>query len=351
MSVSSAQHQAAILLQKGGPLVVQLRDTPKPGPHELLVEVHAVALNPVDHYQRDVGAPLVEQYPSIVSSDVGGVVASIGSEVQSTSLKPGVRVVALASSFYYRGAPNYGALQRYVVVRAECAALLPDSWSFVEGSVFPLATFTAWNGWKFTGVPPTLVSAPAGAKKEVVLVWGASSSVGTVAVQAAKVMGYTVYATASAQHLDYIKSLGATRMFDYKAEDVGSQIKNAAKEDGVNITKGYLAQGDQQLVVDLMNELKGQEAKAKLAIAPLVDPELKPPETVETTFVLPPADVAERNQWCSWVFNAWLQENLAGGNLVSSPKIKVVEGGLESANEALDELRAGVSCLKIVVKL
>ncbi|KAJ5619165.1 hypothetical protein N7510_003149 [Penicillium lagena] len=298
-----------------------------------------------------MGFPLIEQYPSIVSSDVGGVVASIGSEVQSTSLKPGVRVVALASSFYYKGSPNYGALQRYVLVRAECVTVLPDALSFVEGSVFPLAVFTAWNGWNFTGVPLAPLSAPAGAKKEVVLVWGASTSVGTIAVQAAKVMGYTVYATASAQHHDYIKSLGATRMFDYKAEDVGSQIKNAAKEDGVDITKGYLAQGDQQLVVDLMNELKGQEARAKLAIAPLVDTELKPPETVETTFVRPPEDLAERNQWSSWIFNVWLQENLAGGSLVPSPKIKVVEGGLESANKALDELRAGVSCLKIVVQL
>ncbi|KAJ5573993.1 chaperonin 10-like protein [Penicillium hispanicum] len=341
MSTPPEKHQAAIVPQKGGPFAVVERKTPTPGPKELLVEVRAVAVNPVDHYQRDYGI-FIQQYPAIVGSDIAGVVVKTGSDVRPDAPKPGARVAAFSSAFYNKGNPDYGALQRYVLVGEDSVAVLPDAVTFVEGSVFPMAANVTWNGLLWIGVPREISSAP---KNEGVLVWGASSSMGALAVQAAKLAGYTVYATASAQHHEYLQSLGATKVFDYKADDVQSQIVGAAKKDGLKIRLAHLAAGSQQLAVDVVQELSGTE-KAKLAIAPQVAPDLKVPEGVEIAFVLPPDDPEQRNERFRWVFGGWLQEKLA-----TSPHIKVVEGGLEAANQAMEELKAGVSCTKLVLEL
>ncbi|KAJ5665540.1 GroES-like protein [Penicillium maclennaniae] len=332
----STTHQAAIVPQKGGPLAVVQRETPTPAPNELLIEVHAVALNPVDIYQRDMGM-FIQEYPAVLGSDVSGIVAKTGS---SATLAPGTRVTAFASAFMHQGSPNYGALQRYVLVSEEMVAVLPESYSFTEA-------LTSWNGWLWAGVPREV--SPKG--KEGVLVWGAGSSMGSFAVQGAKLAGYTVYATASPQHHEYVKGLGASRMFDYKAGDVLQQIVDAAKEDGLMFKIGYHATGSQQLSVDVMEALRGDGEKVKLAIAPIVDASVKVPEGVETAFVSAPDDLDARYEQCAWIFKTWLQEKLATRQVVVSPKIKVVEGGLESANQALDELKAGVSGVKLVLEL
>ncbi|KAJ5191250.1 zinc binding protein [Penicillium cinerascens] len=340
----SSTHQAAIIPQQGGPLSIVQRPTPTPGPKELLIEVHAVAVNPVDVYQRDMGI-FISEYPAVVGSDVSGIVVKSGSSVD-TVIPEGTRVTAFASAFYQKGAPNYGALQRYVLVSEEMVTVLPDSFSFTEGSVFPMAALTTWNGWLWAGVPRE----PSSKGTEGVLVWGGSSSMGAFAVQAAKLSGYTVYATASPQHHEYLKGLGASRVFDYKSEDVLKKIVNASREDGLTFKMGYHATGSQQLSVDVLDALRGEE-KVKLAIAPRVDIDVKVPKGVETAFVSAPEDPEERQERLVWIFKTWLQEKLAAGQLVPSPRIQVVEGGLESANKALDELKTGVSGVKLVLEL
>jgi hypothetical protein len=81
-SVASSQHQAAILPSKGHALEIGLRPTPTPGPDDLLIEVKSIALNPIDHYMRDMGF-VIASYPAIVGSDIAGVVLSAGSAVPS----------------------------------------------------------------------------------------------------------------------------------------------------------------------------------------------------------------------------------------------------------------------------
>lgn len=81
-------HNAAILLQKGGPLSVEKRATPEPGPNEVLIEVKAVALNPVDYAQRDLGMPPVPIYPAVIGSDAAGVVVKVGSNVPNGLPRP-----------------------------------------------------------------------------------------------------------------------------------------------------------------------------------------------------------------------------------------------------------------------
>ena len=102
-------HQAAVWHAAGQPLSIEERSTPAgPGPNELLLEVKAVALNPIDYYQRDRGIPPVAQTPSVLGQDLAGVVLAVGSAVPTDSpfRKAGARVAALAPGFYMGNDPN-----------------------------------------------------------------------------------------------------------------------------------------------------------------------------------------------------------------------------------------------------
>src|SRR5438270_7321710 len=233
---SSGQHLAAILPSKGGPLEVVQRPTPTPGPTDLLIQVKSIALNPIDHYMRDMGF-VISSYPAIVGSDIAGIVLSQGSSVPCDAPKPGTRVTGFCPCFFAHGAPDYGAFQEKVLVPASNVTPLPDSVSFNEGSVLPMAVGTAWSGWYSIGIPRDTKYSPE--DKKGMLVWGGSSSIGSAAIQSAKLFGFIVYATASSKHHDYLKKLGAHKVFDYKDENVVQNIVNAAKEDGVTIREGY----------------------------------------------------------------------------------------------------------------
>ncbi|KAL9611559.1 MAG: hypothetical protein Q9167_003806 [Letrouitia subvulpina] len=346
-SIPPGHHLAAVLNAKETPLELAHRPTPTPGPDELLIDVKSVALNPVDHFMRDTGM-LVSTYPTVLGSDVTGTVLSAGSSVDPAAPKPGTRVAAFGSAFYFKGAPDYGGLQARVVVKASSAVTLPQRISFNEGTLLPMAVLTAFSGFYSIGVP--LDTVYTAADRPGLLVWGGASSVGSAVVQIARTMGYKVYATASLKHSDYLQSLGASRVFDYKDTDVKEKIVSAVREDGVTLRTGYIAAGPVQPSIDVLKELKG-DATAKLASAPPLfngPPEV---EGIETRFVQPPLDEKERWKHMHFIFNVWLKEKLESGEFVPSPELRLVDGGLESVNEALDELSKGVSGVKLVLEL
>ena len=344
----AGKHQAAIIPQKGGPLVVVDRPTPEPGLNDILIEVRAIALNPVDYFQRDLGMPPIPSYPAVVGSDVAGIVVKVGSHVVDAP-PSGSRVTAFASSFYHGGSPDRGAFQKYVLAQSEGVITLPDKLSFREGAVFPLAVLTALSSWTTIGIPLGTKYAPQ--DKQAVLIWGGASSVGTFTVQSAKSMGFTVYTTASAKNHEYLKMLGADVVFDYKASDVVSQIKDTVKKDGVTLrTASCVVEGSLQPTLDVLGKTKG-DAIAKVAHAPPLLPGAPTLEGVEIKFVLPPIDPAERSDHMYKCFHVWLRDGLDSGTVVPSPKVQVVAGGLEGLNKALDTLKAGVSGTKIVVEV
>ena len=136
-----SEHLAAVLPSKGEPFEITNRPTPQPGPNELLIEVHAIALNPIDYYMRDFGFAIAS-YPAIPGSDIAGTVLSTGSAVASDAPKKGARVTAFAPCFFKQGAPDYGAFQKRVLVPAENAVELPESMSFSEATLLPMAAVT-----------------------------------------------------------------------------------------------------------------------------------------------------------------------------------------------------------------
>lgn len=277
---------------------------------------------------------------------------SAGSEVSADAAKPGTRVAAAAPTFYMGGKPDYGAFQTRVLVPAANVVELPKGISFNEAATLPMAVATAWSGWYSIGLArDTKYTA---ADKKGMLVWGGASSIGTAAVQIASNMGFRVYVTASEKHHDYLKGLGASRCFDYKSEGVVEKIVKAAKEDGVSIQIGFDAViGALQSCLDILKAFpQNGTVNAKLASAIPPNLESAPKvEGIEVKFIMGPADERERTEHHHFIFGVWLKEKLAKGEFVPSPKVKVVEGGLEGANKGLDELKGGVSGVKLVLEV
>ncbi|EHY56516.1 hypothetical protein HRR83_002397 [Exophiala dermatitidis] len=358
-------HLAAILPQKGGPLSIVERTTPDPGPNEILIEIKALALNPVDYYQRDFGIPPVPVYPAVLGHDASGIVAKVGSNVAtandststSSSVVPGSRVIALASSFFKNGDPNYGAFQHYALVQSEAVIPLPDTLSFEQGAVFPLAVMTALTAWTCIGISLDTKFTPE--DKQAVLIWGAASSVGTFAVQSAKLLGFSrIYATASSKHHEYLKELGADVVVDYHDSDVVKKIVDAVEWDGVKLyTAHCVVVGGLQPTLDVLKETKGKGkgngkgVVAKVAHSPPLPEDHPTLEDTEIVFNFPSLDKEVRDRHVERCFHGWLYSGLKEGTVVPSPRIQVERGGLEGLNLALDKLRDGVSGTKIVVPI
>lgn len=144
--------------------------------------------------------------------------------------------------------------------------------------------------------------------------------------------------------------LGAIEVFDYKSEGVVESVVKAAKKDVVSVQIGYDAAGQVGSCLEILKELKG-EGTAKLATAVSLPKDSPKVEGVEVTFVATPEDEKEKTEHFRFVFGVWLKGKLEKGEFVPSSKVQLVGGGLESINKGLDELKKGVSGVKLVVEV
>ncbi|PLB51065.1 GroES-like protein [Aspergillus steynii IBT 23096] len=365
-------HLAAVSLAKGEPFQLQTRPTPKPGPGELLVAVKSVALNPADGIMRSQGL-FISSYPTVIGFDFAGLVLEVGDNVP-VDFRPGItRVAAYATHVWKSCDPDYGAFQERCLVPWQHALLLPDdglSWN--QAATLPVAVQVPLSAWDAMGIPhvgeataPSSSSSPSKQqKRDVLLIWGASSSVGTMGVQTARLLRddrdssfAAVYATAGTANHEYVGSLGADRVFDYNEPRVVEAIVSAAREDGLVIRHCFLATGQLapcQAVLkafcDDYHDQEGESQKARIGSAPIVPPDAEEADGVETIFVMPSTDEGERlARFRYWMGTA--RENLANGSIRPSPEPRVVGKGLEAINAGLDVLLRGVSCTKLVVEV
>lgn len=307
----------------------------------------AIALNPVDWYQRHIGVT-VESYPAIIGSDVAGIVAAVGSDVAADAPQPGTRVAAFAPSYFAKGAPDYGAFQERVLVPASYVVPIPNTLNFNEASMLPLGVLTAWAGFFQAGI--ALETKYVSEDRQEVLIWGGSSSVGSSAIQIAKSLGFYVYVTASEKHHGYLKTLGADKLFEYKSPDVVENIVKAAKEDQVTIQVGYDAVGQLKECQEILQKTKA-EGPARLASAVPLTEDSPKAEGVIVKFVEAEDDAEKTNELIHFVYRVWLKERLEKGEYTPSPKMQIVEGGLEAMEKGLDEWKKGVSAVKIVIEV
>lgn len=383
-----ATHLAAVSLAKGEPFVIQTRPTQKPGPEELLVEVKSVALNPADGHMRDHGL-FIPTYPTVIGFDISGLVLEVGDNVPVGAtdegagpfFRPGItRVAAYAASFWKSYDPNYGAFQERCLIPWQHALPLPDegiSWN--QAATLPVAVEVPLSAWDAMGIPrvgeatasSSVSVAPAGArtqenkkqKRESLLIWGASSSVGTMGVQSARLLREdpdssfaAVYATAGAANQKYVGSLGADRVFNYNEPQVVDAIVSAAREDGLVIRHCFLATGQLapcQAVLKAFfgDDQGGDNERAKIGSAPIIPPDAEEVNGVETIFLMPSMDEGERLAHFRYWMGTWLMENLANGTIRPSPEPRIVGKGLGAINDGLDVLLQGVSCTKLVVEV
>jgi NADPH:quinone reductase-like Zn-dependent oxidoreductase len=181
-------------------------DIPQPvlKPDELLVQVHAVGLNPIDTMipKGTFKAILRFQLPATLGSDLAGVVVEVGTRV--TRFKVGDAVFA---SIFDQGT---GSLAEFAVVPESAAALKPANLDFVQAASVPMVGLTAWQALEErAGVRPgQKVFIPAG-----------SGGIGTFAIQLAKHLGAKVGTTTSTGNVDLVKSLGADEVIDYKKQE------------------------------------------------------------------------------------------------------------------------------------
>ena len=198
----------------GGPEALQLEDIARPVPaaDEILIQVYASGVNPVDWVVREGGNEALRAYltlPMTLGWDAAGVVAEVGSEV--TGFRVGDAVY---------GEPNFpgnGSYAEYCAAKASQFAHKPKRLSFVEAAGVPLAGLTAWTGLFEHG------KLKAGQR---VLIQGASGGVGGFAVQFAKAKGAYVIGTASAGNLDYVRQLGADEALDYRSQPVEDLVRD-----------------------------------------------------------------------------------------------------------------------------
>lgn len=168
----------------------------------------------------------------------------------------------------------------------------------------------------------------------------------------AKNLGLTVFTTASPSHHEYIKTLGATEVFDYRDPEVKSKLTTAAKHAGVPITYGFDAISEGDTFMQCANVLAASSGHgSKLAIT-LPWPNEKPkPEGIAVAQVMALSLGVEQAELSAWLFNDWLKDALENKNIIPSPKIQVVEGGVRNTQKVFDMHKAGISGKKLVLKV
>ena len=185
---------------------LRLGDLPEPqvGPNDVLVLVHAAAVNLIDSKLRDGEFKPILPYrpPFVVGHDVAGTVVSVGASV---------RRFKVGDEVYSRPRDGrIGTFAEQIAIDEADVALKPANLSMEEAASIPLVGLTAWQA---------LVERAKLKRGQKVFIQAGSGGVGTLAIQLAKHLGATVATTTSAANADLVRSLGADYVIDYKRSD------------------------------------------------------------------------------------------------------------------------------------
>jgi NADPH2:quinone reductase len=209
----------------GGPEVLRLEEvaTPKPGPGEVLVRMHATGVNPVETYIRAGKYARLPELPYTPGNDGAGVVEQAGTDV--SEFKTGDRV--------YTAGSLTGTYAEFVLCKKEQVHPLPANVSFAQGAAIGTPYATAYRG---------LFQRADAEPGETVLVHGASGGVGTAAVQLARARGLRVFGTAGTDKgLKLAREQGAHEVFDHRAPDHFEKVMKASGGRGIDVIVELLA--------------------------------------------------------------------------------------------------------------
>jgi NADPH:quinone reductase-like Zn-dependent oxidoreductase len=171
---------------------------------DVMVEVHAASVNPLDPKIRDGEFKFILPYrlPLVLGNDLAGVVVRVGPKVRR--FKPGDEVYARPHQ------DRIGTFAEFIAVNEADIAPKPKNLTMEQASSIPLVGLTAWQ---------VLIERAKLKKGQKVLIHAGSGGVGTFAIQLAKHIGATVATTTSSANVDLVKSLGADVVINYKKQD------------------------------------------------------------------------------------------------------------------------------------
>jgi len=229
-------------------------DVPRPTlkANELLVQVHAASVNPIDNtIPTGLFKAVVRfQLPATLGSDLAGVVTEVGSRV--TRFKPGDAVFA---SIFDLGT---GSIAEFAVVPENAAALKPANLDFVQAASIPMVGLTSWQALK------ERANLRAGQK---VFIPAGSGGIGTFAIQLAKHLGAKVGTTTSTGNVELVSSLGADEVVDYKKQEFEKVLRGydavlgTVRGDAIEKSIGILKAGSK--IVSIVGPLDAAFARAR----------------------------------------------------------------------------------------
>lgn len=203
----------AMVVDTYGKVPLHLVEVPLPeiGENEILAEIHAASINPLDSKIRDGTIKLLIKYkmPLILGNDFSGVVTKIGAKV--TRFKVGDEIYGRPCK------SSIGTFAEYISIHENDIAIKPKNLSFEEAASIPLVGLTSYQALH------DILQLQKGQK---ILIQAGAGGVGTFAIQLAKLMGATVATTTSEAGTDLVKSLGADEIIHYKTEEFEDILEN-----------------------------------------------------------------------------------------------------------------------------
>ncbi|RAU83814.1 NAD(P)H-quinone oxidoreductase [Pontibacter arcticus] len=215
--------KAILVKQPGGPeeLIPGEYEKPQPKPDELLVKVHATALNRADTLQRQGKYPAPKGASPLLGLEIAGEVVETGAAC--TKYKKGDKVFGLLPG---------GGYAEFAVINEAMAMPVPENLSMEEATAIPEVFLTAYQALVWLG------KLQAG---ERVLVHAGASGVGTAAIQLARAIGAEVLVTASSQKIQACLELGANKAIDYTKTSFETEVLTHTNNEGVDVIIDFIS--------------------------------------------------------------------------------------------------------------
>ncbi|KAJ4299060.1 Trans-enoyl reductase actts2 [Kalmusia sp. IMI 367209] len=320
--------------------------TPKLRDDYILVKTKAVALNPTDwrslHGNTSPGA--------VVGCDYSGIIEEIGNAV-TAPFKKGEKVAGFIFGANPRNHDD-GAFADRVTAKGDLQIRIADSVSFEDAATLGVGITTVGQAlYQSLGLPfpPAKVREPT-----TVLIYGASTATGTLAIQYAKLSGLEVIATASPHNFSLVKDLGADQVFDYKDPDCGAKIREATK-DNLKLAFDTISEKGSTAVCCAAISSNGGLYTSLLPVRDFPRDDVRNAATLAYTAL--GEKVSERFPINHHDFDFGVKFWRLSEELINSGKIKthpteVRSGGLDAIPQGIADLKDGkVSGVKLVFKV